>query len=321
MSIRSQVHSLVADIGGTHTRVALAEGSAVLDDTICLYHNAEHQDLAAVLKHYLASAGEIECQMACVAVAGPVHDGVAELTNLDWRIDTKRIARFTGADRVVLLNDLQAKGHTLGHISRSHLREIIPQPSLDGRATQLVIGIGTGFNAASVHHLASGRFVAPAEAGHASMPVGNGADLDLAQFIAERQGFAGVEDVLSGRGIEHIHAWLGHRDQVPSTASAAEIFQALAACDPRAEETLTIFVRLLGIAVGNLALNALPFGGIFFAGGVSRAIAPHLTELGFAEAFRDKGRFSEFMESFGVSVIEDDYAALTGCARYLADCY
>ncbi|HHS94429.1 MAG TPA: glucokinase, partial [Rhodobacterales bacterium] len=36
------------------------------------------------------------------------------------------------------------------------------------------------------------------------------------------------------------------------------------------------------------------------------------------EAMRDKGRFSGFMKNFPVFVIEDDFAALTGCAHHLA---
>ncbi len=75
---------------------------------------------------------------------------------------------------------------------------------------------------------------------------------------------------------------------------------------------------MLGTVSGNLALTQLPFGGIYFAGGVARAFAQHFDALGFAQAFRDKGRFAPLMERFAVHVIEDDYAALTGCACYLA---
>jgi glucokinase len=38
----------------------------------------------------------------------------------------------------------------------------------------------------------------------------------------------------------------------------------------------------------------------------------------FPEAFRDKGRFAGFMENFAVTLLEDDYAPLTGCAAHLA---
>ena len=320
-SSRPQADSLVADIGGTNTRIARAEGPIVLVDTICSYRNADYQDFTTVLEHYMATAVAVECRTACVAVAGLVHNGTAELTNLDWRVDTEMITRATGASTVVLLNDLQAKGHSLGYICPSHLREIIPQPNVAHGATQLVIGIGTGFNAAVVYHLESGRLVAPAEAGHINMPIANDADLDLAQFIAARNGFADVEDVASGRGIEQIYTWLGYSDARISSSPVDEIIQGLAGADPHAEAALRIFVRLFAISAGNLALTTLPLGGIYLAGGVARAVAPHFIELGFTEAFRNKGRFSDFMDSFGVSVIEDDYAALTGCARHLAGCH
>jgi glucokinase len=74
---------------------------------------------------------------------------------------------------------------------------------------------------------------------------------------------------------------------------------------------------MLGSVAGNLALIQLPFGGVYLVGGVSQAFAPYLGDYGFVEAFRDKGRFAGFMSNFGVGVIEDDYAALTGCAAHL----
>ncbi len=313
------MYSLVADIGGTNTRVALAKESAVIEDSIRPYRNAEYSDIAALLQHYLANSKPIECHHACVAVAGPVHDDTAVCTNVDWRIDTATVAQATGIRHVEIMNDLQAYGHTLGQMPSTGLREIIVQPEAAANATQLVIGVGTGFNATAVYHLPGGRFAAPAEAGHVSMPIRTNADHELAKFIAAHRGYADAEEVLSGRGIENIHAWLGRSDETLSTACAPDIIDALAAGDARAEQTLRIFVRMLGMQAGHLALTLLPLGGIFLVGGVSRSIAPRLLQYGFAEAFCDQGRFSSFMQNFGVSVIEDDYAALTGCAHYLTE--
>ena len=87
---------------------------------------------------------------------------------------------------------------------------------------------------------------------------------------------------------------------------------------PRSVETARIYVRMLAAVAGDLVLATLPYGGVFLIGGVVRAMQPFLERFGFADAFCDKGRFSEFMTQFPVSVIEDDYAALTGCAVHLA---
>ena len=62
--------AILADIGGTNTRVALAD------------------------------AGIASVEGACVAAAGPVRQGVAEMTNLSWIIDHAMLTRATGASKV-----------------------------------------------------------------------------------------------------------------------------------------------------------------------------------------------------------------------------
>jgi glucokinase len=47
-------------------------------------------------------------------------------------------------------------------------------------------------------------------------------------------------------------------------------------------------------------------------------LQPYFDQMNLAAHFRDKGRFAEFMGNFSVEIVEDDYAALTGCAAYLA---
>jgi glucokinase len=304
--------NLVADLGGTNTRVALADGPALRDGSIRRFRNADHAGLDAVLRAYVAETGVAVLSGACVAVAGPVRDGQAHMTNLDWAMDEALIAHATGARRVALINDLQAQGHALGHIAPEHLREVVAGSGARGDAAQLVIGIGTGFNAAPVHEAAGMRVVAPSECGHITLPVRSADDLALAQHLKAQHGFAAVEEALSGRGLVALHGWLGGRAQ-----DAAGIVAGLDAGETQAEATGRLFARLLGTVTGDLALIHLPFGGIYLIGGVARAFGQHLARLGFAEAFRDKGRFGDFVATFPVRVVEDDYAALTGCAAHL----
>jgi glucokinase len=309
--------ALIADIGGTNTRVALAEGGAILSGTVRHYRNADFPALEPVLQRYLQEAGAGRPAAACLAMAGPVREGKGHLTNLDWTLDTRVLAEATGAETVALLNDLQAQGHALGHIPSEALDPIVPGKPPHLKAAQLVIGIGTGFNAAPVYNTAGGRYVPPAEAGHTSLPARTEADLRLVRHIESREGFASIEDALSGRGICTIHDWLAAEAGAPGGATSREIMEGLAAGEPRAREAATVFARLFGRVAGDLALTLLPFGGVFLIGGMARAMAPWLAELGFVGAFRDKGRFAEFMEQFAVTVVSDDDAALTGCALHL----
>jgi glucokinase len=99
---------LVADIGGTNTRVALADGARIRADSVRRFRNSEFPGLDPILQGYLADSAVASVDGACVAAAGPVKDGVATMTNLDWTIDGATLTRATGAETVSILNDLQA---------------------------------------------------------------------------------------------------------------------------------------------------------------------------------------------------------------------
>lgn len=309
--------TLLADIGGTNTRVALARAGQLLPDTIRRYPNDHHPALEPILAAYLAEEDARPIIGACVAAAGPVRDGVATMTNLDWRITPEGVAGATGAMRVAVLNDLQAQGHALGSLGPEALQPILPGAPAAPGASALVIGIGTGFNAAPVHETPGGRFVAASECGHVTLPLRCDEDIRLMRFLVADHGFASVEDVLSGRGIAAIHAFLRAETGHGAPRDAASIMTAVATGDALSQATLRIFVRLLAGVIGDLALTHLPFGGIYLCGGVARAVAPYLATAGFARALRDKGRFSDFLAAFPVTAIADDYAALAGCAAYL----
>jgi glucokinase len=317
--------AILADIGGTNTRVALADGAKVHLDSIRRFPNAEYQargqDIAHVLRDYLAGTGA-KVEGVCVAAAGPVQDGVAEMTNLAWVIDGKKLVDATGAARVAILNDLQAQGQALGHIPAANLRRVIDGPVKHG-APMLVVGLGTGVNAAPVHPGAQGRVVPPSECGHVNMPVRTEEDLRLVRFVEARlkaEGeapHAGVEEVLAGRGLANLHAFAAAEAGQTASLGSAEVLAALAAGDPIATHAARLYIHILAQMLADLALIHLPYGGIYLIGGMSRAMTPHMATFGLAPQFRELRRVDLLTQDFSVTVVEDDYAALTGCAAYL----
>jgi len=320
MTQSDTTYALVADIGGTNTRVALADGAVVRTETIKRYANAAYPGLAAVLQQYIADIGGATPVATCVAVAGPVQDGAATMTNLNWTMDLQTLRDATKAETVDILNDLQAQGHAIGHIADENLTQVLPGAPSDAiNAAHLVIGVGTGFNAAPVFATPAGRIVPASESGHVTLPTRTAEQERLSRHVSAKHSFPAVEDVLSGSGLERVYKFVradaGHTGDLP----AADIMAACAEGDADARSAVRICVEMLGAVAGNLALTQLPFGGIYLVGGVSRALSPYLAEFGFRDAFRDKGRFATFMDDFPVSVVTDDYAALTGCAAHMAE--
>jgi glucokinase len=318
--------AILADIGGTNTRVALARGTQVLTDTIRRYPNAEAkargEDIAHILRDYLSATGA-RPEGVCVAAAGPVQDGVATMTNLDWTMDAAKLSAATGAARVAILNDLQAQGHALGHIPAANLRRIVDGPA-PAAGSMLVVGLGTGVNAAPVHGQGAARVVPPSECGHVNMPVRSEEDFRLLRFVEGllslrgEVAHCGVEEVLAGRGLGNLHAFAAAEAGRTGAAQSAEVLRLLEAQDPVAQHAARLYTRILGQMLADLALIHLPYGGIYLIGGMARAMTPHFARFGLDTTFREMRRVDLLTTDFSITVVEDDFAALTGCAAWLS---
>ena len=305
--------NLVGDIGGTNTRLALADGTSVRHATVAKFKNAQYASLEEVIRVYLSTQGNPDCDAACVAVAGPVKDGVGRLTNVDWKLDRQTLADAAQAERAEVINDLQAQAYALGH-HREGTLETVVEGTLKPEGAKLVIGVGTGMNIAAAFETPQGRIVPPAEAGHITLPLHTDDDWALSRFLESRFGFASVEEAISGRGLTHIHEWASGGAKL----STQEIIAAAHAGEAKPVKAVHTFVRLLGQLAGDYSLITLPEGGVYLIGGMVQAVKPWLGAGGFARAFHHKGRFSEFMHQFSVQVVTDDYAALTGAGAHVA---
>jgi glucokinase len=305
---------LCADVGGTNTRVALCDPQTLRPATVKRFRNAEFDSLSSVLRHYLEDKPDPSLIAACVAVAGPVRHGRGRLTNLDWEMDAAMLCAATGAPRGFVINDLEAQGYALPHVDT---RCFFGTQDPGETSPRLVVGMGTGFNAAPVHGVPGrGMHVVPSECGHISLPVWNDDSYAVSRELRDSHDFASIEEVLSGRGLLALHRHYARTHGAPLD-STTEIIRAIAERQADTDRhTADMVCGMLGRVLGDLALVHLPWGGIYLIGGLARAVEPFLAGHGFAEGFLDKGRFRSFLEDFSVFIVEDDFAALTGCAEY-----
>ena len=146
--------ALVADIGGTHARFALADGgraAPLLMDSVQQLLVADFPSLVVAAQHYLDSVsphpGRLE--RAVFAVAGRVDGDVARITNHPWIISRPDTARALDlhSESVQLVNDFTAQAMAATLLSGPDLALIgnVPLPPLGGEErTYAVIGPGTG---------------------------------------------------------------------------------------------------------------------------------------------------------------------------------
>lgn len=308
--------NIVADIGGTNTRIGLCDGIELVEGTIQRYRNANFLGVESILRDYLSDKPG-QPMAICIDMAGPVRNGLGTLTNLNWTVDVEAIKQSFGASVVELLNDLQAQGHAIPYLCDDSLSLILPGENTDPGTTQLVINVGTGLNAALVLNTGGQTLVPAAEAGHVTLQAINEEERRLRDWIAMHNETPGVEDILSGRGLERLYAWVCQEEGGETSKSASEIMSLFNEDEPWAHRTIALFVRFFGRYAGDLALITLPTAGIYLVGGVIQNLGPHLLRMGFAEVFEDKGRFSPVIRQFPVHLVIDDYAALRGCACHL----
>lgn len=320
---------LVGDLGGTHTRLALADLDATRVNLrqVTRYKNSEHADLNAILTDFL-SHSEI-CAMAdmncCLAVAGPTDGRSVQFTNLDWRIETDSLIRRFGFPRCRLINDFAAVGWGLNTLGPDALATLqAGQAAADG--ARVALGAGTGLGVSLCAWRGDHYQPLASEGGHVGFAACNSEQDRLLAYLRPLYGRVSVERILSGPGLVDLFRFClreSGKSASPLLAAAhpAEaISQAgLAGDDAVAAHCLRLFAEIYGQTAGDWALAAQASGGIFLAGGIAPKLLPILQNGIFMAAFNAKGRYSDWMTRVPVSVILDPDIGLKGAAFAVAN--
>jgi glucokinase len=318
------VNLLAGDVGGTTTRLGLFERTSSRPRPVAMrsFATLDFPNLPAIISAFLEINGaNAPIESACFGVAGPVADGVADLTNVPWSVEAADVERVFKIPRVKLLNDLEALAYAVPVLRESEVH-VLQAGRADDDGNIAIIAAGTGLGEALLQKV-DGRYVALAsEAGHADFAARTDRDIMLLRHLVRRYGRAQVEDVLSGRGLVDIHM-VCHAGPceagVDLGALAAPADISAAALDGRCGvcvKTLELFVEAYGAEAGNLALRTMATGGVFVGGGIAPKILAALTTGAFMSAFRAKAPFEAMLGAVPVKVILNSDAGVLGAANY-----
>jgi glucokinase len=319
---------LAGDIGGTKTLLGVFDSTPPRPHPVASdsFPTLEYDDLSAMIAAFLEAHGSRRESItaACFGVAGPVIGDTAELTNVPWRVDVRRVADAFGLKRAVLLNDLQAMAYAVPVLRASEIHVLQagePQPG----GNMAVIAAGTGLGQALLHNV-NGRFVpSPAEAGHADFAARTEREIAVLRALTARFGRVEVERVVSGRGLSNLHR-IVHDDrrcaagidpddlESPAAISTAAMERRCKEC----VEAFDIFIEAYGAETGNLALRALATAGVFLGGGIAPKILGALDAGPFMHAFRAKTPLEPLLARIPVNVILNAESGLLGAAVFAA---
>jgi glucokinase len=311
--------ALVADIGGTNARFAMADLDGPVVPSFETYPVANFTSLAEAAASYVKATGARPTS-AAFAVAGPVTGDRAFITNLSWPVTRSEMQQATGAKSVLLVNDFEALALSVPILGAADLRQIGGAAPV-ARATKGVVGPGTGLGVGGVVWSASRWMPIPGEGGHTSFAIADGEELATLAPLREGLDHFSNERVVSGPGIVNLYAAFAARNGVKLTerVGANEVTRrAMAGEDPIATEAVDFFVTALARVAGATALMLGAQGGVYLGGGIPAKILEIIDVQRFRAAFESKGRLSGFLKAIPVFVILARDAGLRGAAVALA---
>ncbi len=323
MSIRV----LAGDIGGTHTRLCLLEKKAQKIHIVReqVYASRQYPDLVPVVKAFLHNDPEPLPEAACFAVAGPVRDQQAQVTNLPWLLKTAELKKALSISKLALINDFQAVGYGLSTLAGEQF-VTLQEGQPEKHARRALIGAGTGLGISSLIYQDGCYAPYPSEGGHVGFAPADDLQIRLLRYLQRSLDYVCYEHLLSGPGLQRIYRFFLQENGSPSEFSnsimqaddpAVEIsHHALLGDDELAVQSLDCFIRIYGAQAGNVALNYLAGGGVYIAGGIAPKIIERLSSGRFLEAFHDKGVMSELMQSFPIKVVMEEQVGLLGAAEF-----
>lgn len=310
--------ALVADIGGTNARFAVADLDFLQLSSSASFRCAEFPSLQAVAAAYLDGVAERPIA-AAFAVAAPVLGQRVEFTNSSWSFGVEELRTSLGVDNLLVLNDFEALGYALPHLEPFDLHHIGGDTPAE-RATKVVLGPGTGLGVASLAWSSTGWLAIASEGGHVSFAVEDAREFAMLERLLIGRERLSVERVLSGPGLADIYRVLAQLQgwSVPPLQAAEVVKRALAGEDPIAQETLERFATWLGRFAGDAALFFAARGGVYLGGGIAPRIVNVLSAGPFRQAFEAKGRMASYLVPIPIYVILTGEAVLKGAAAALA---
>lgn len=318
---------LAGDIGGTKTLLALFEvnGNDLLEIKSKRYISKNFKNLISILNDFLKNEKNMP-KSAAFGIPGPVQNGRAISTNLNWMVDEENLRIKSRIPKVKIVNDLVATAYAIPYLKPEELITIKKGSTEYFSERYAVVAPGTGLGQALLICEGKKKIVIPSEGGHTDFAPTNKTETELLLYLKEKYDHVSYERVISGSGMPNIFDFLIDIHHLKpadetlermKTGNKSKVISdmALKKKDRVCEKTLDIFVSVLGAYSGNILLTTMATGGIYLGGGIPFKILPKLNDGKFVKSFSNKGRLNKLAAATPIFLINNNKVALAGAAR------
>ncbi len=310
---------LLGDIGGTNCRLALVKERKKDLFNIKVYKSKLFESIIELLEHYLKESFQTfkiktKIKIAVFALAGPILNNEAFLTNLNWKVSSEEIKNRFNFEKVIILNDLEALAGCLSFLKKEDLiflRDVKPLKNFP----KAFLAFGTGLGEAILVK-EKPLTVLPTEAGHTFFSPLKEDEWNFLSFLAQKGEELSWENAISGKALSLWYEFFSKErvtpERITSLAKSGHLF---------AKQVIFKVLELMGRKISQTALTSLPWGGIYLAGGVVLGIKDFLLEkkgyVHFQKGFLENFKMKYLLEKFPIYLIQHPVPGLLGALSTL----
>lgn len=327
-AVASEAQVLLADVGGTNVRFALADPTQwhpLLTDSVRRYRVADYMTFTDAALAYLGTV-QARPRHGVFAFAGPVGEDEVRITNHPWVVSRKRVRAELALGTARFMNDFAATSFCIPLLDDADVAAIgPPAPAVFAAAetqTFAVLGPGTGLGVGALLIRDGQPIALETEGGHVAFAPRTAEEIEVLRWLGARFGRVSNERLLCGSGLANLHEALctihGTFEErlIPEEITR----RATEGSDPTCERAVEVFCELFGSVAGDCVLGFGAWDGVYLAGGLTPLLLPWLQRGGFRRRFADKGRFSVAMEQVpAVAILHRDAGLLGTAARAVVD--
>ena len=324
---------IVADIGGTNARFALARQGQISAPVqlLCADFPGIEQALETV---FTQLTPEHPPTRLSLAVAGTVADDEVMISNNHWRFSKYQLKSRFGLDALTVINDFtaQALGVTC-YLKRDGLftmdKATVDETTMDGNTPHIqllregtadtdtpiaVLGPGTGLGFSALIPAQGYMVPLETEGGQVGLAAQTQEEESLLAAIrsGQRHDRLVAEDILSGRGLVTLYNHLG--DNKLDTEQAAMLQILAENGEVQANKAIIHFLNFLGNYIASAILHLGAKQAVYICGGITPRLQKFLPQSAFFDRITHHDRFSDFIADVPVYLVQDNASGLRGSA-------
>ena len=193
---------LIADIGGTKSRLTLVRKNSKKFFELKIYKSKNFKNIYDVVKKYFLDISlKKRPNIAVFSVAGPVIGNQAHLTNLEWKVSKYKLKKIFGFEKVILINDLQALSASILSLKKSEIFNIKSAKS-SKKEPKAFIAPGTGLGEAILVK-ENPLIILPTEGGHIFFSSLDEEEFNYLKFLEKKGEELSWEKALSGKALSY----------------------------------------------------------------------------------------------------------------------